>query len=125
MNNALDMAGLKPSDIDYVCAHGTGTVMNDEIEIKAIQNIFGSNDKLKVSSLKSFIGHTLGASAVLELAISLMALKENKIYQVSNLGTVIDEKLVPCQTITHHVKYFFNNAFGFGGNNVAMLVKML
>lgn len=118
---ALNEAGIKNTDIDYVNAHGTGTIVNDETEIKVIKSIF---DKIiPVTSIKSYIGHTLGASALADIGITLGMLKNGIIYQPENMGTPIDEKYIPKSTLNAKVKYFLKNSFGFGGNNVSLIIK--
>ncbi|HOV13337.1 MAG TPA: beta-ketoacyl synthase N-terminal-like domain-containing protein [Spirochaetota bacterium] len=121
VEKTLQEAGITPSDIDYINAHGTGTPMNDEVEIKTIKTFF--NNKVIVSSLKSFIGHTLGASTACELAITLAMLKNNKIYQVKDFSDPMDE-IVLTKTIQKDVKYFLKNSFGFGGNNFTVGIKV-
>jgi 3-oxoacyl-[acyl-carrier-protein] synthase I len=121
--NAIKNAEIAPEDIQYISAHGTGTVMNDEIELKTIQNIFTENTA--VTSLKSFIGHTLGASAIAEIALTIEMLKRNKIYQPLDFKNSMDEKYIPSKTIEKKVNYFLKNSFGFGGNNVSIVVKLL
>jgi len=117
----LKEAGLSPSDIDYINGHGTGTPMNDEVEIKSIKHFFGKSTP--VSSLKSFIGHTLGASAVTEIAIVLAMLKKGKIYQVNDFTDPMDEMILT-KTIDKNVNYFLKNSFGFGGNNFTVGIKV-
>ena len=123
INNSIKEAGITPDDIDYINAHGTGTPTNDEIEINVIKSIF--TNKPPVTSLKGFIGHTVGSSAIIELAICLEMLKHKKIFQQENMNNPIDEELIPKTTIEKNVKYFLKNSFGFGGNNVSMVIKTL
>ncbi|MCK4798304.1 MAG: beta-ketoacyl-[acyl-carrier-protein] synthase family protein [Spirochaetes bacterium] len=118
---SFENSKIKIEDIDYINAHGTGTPTNDEIEMNVIKSIF--SPKVIVSSLKGFIGHTLGSSAITELVITLCMLKNKKIYQPKNMGETIDENYVPHDTTNKKVKYFLKNSFGFGGNNVSMIVK--
>jgi 3-oxoacyl-[acyl-carrier-protein] synthase I len=122
MTAAITSGGLKPEDIDYVNAHGTGTPLNDEIEIKVIKGIFKD---IKISSLKSFTGHTLGSSALTELCLILEMLKDNKIYVAENMGESMDINYIPDRPFEKKIKYFMKNSFGFGGNNVSFLVKNL
>lgn len=124
--SAINMSGIDKSEIGYICSHGTGTVMNDEIELNTVKNLFGGQN-IKMTSLKSFIGHTMGASAVLELGMSILMLKNGKIYQPSNIDGVesMDDDIIPLHTIETDTKIFMKNAFGFGGNNVSILCKVL
>jgi len=124
IERTLQMANINKEDISYINAHGTGTPMNDEVEIKAIKSIF--KHKPIVTSLKGFIGHTLGASAVTELSISLLMLKEKTIFQVPDFEDPIDKELIPEKSIQiEDIKYFLKNSFGFGGNNVSIIIKRL
>jgi len=120
--DSISKSGLGIEDIGYISAHGTGTPMNDEIEMRAVKSIFPEG--VTVTSLKSFIGHTLGASAVTEMAIVLEMLSKNKIYQPKNFSNPIDEKYIPVRTIDKKVNYFLKNSFGFGGNNVSIVTKI-
>ncbi|MBR3732103.1 MAG: hypothetical protein IKN25_05595 [Spirochaetales bacterium] len=122
--SAINMSGIDKSQIGYICAHGTGTVMNDEIELNTVKALFGGTN-IKMTSLKSFIGHTMGASAVLELGMSILMLKNGKIYQPLNFTDSMDEAVIPPHTIDTDTKYFLKNAFGFGGNNVSILCKII
>ena len=121
--SAIKEAGIPKEKIDYISAHGTGTFMNDEVEINTVKSIFEHN--ITISSLKSFIGHTLGASAITELALSILMLKNKTIYQPDNLSEPIDENMIPARTINKEVQYFLKNSFGFGGNNVSMVCKII
>lgn len=118
--NAVKSSGLDFSQIDYINAHGTGTIINDETELKVIESVFDSSTI--VTSTKSFIGHTLGASAVTEVSIVLEMLKDGKIYQPSNFEGPIST-YIPIQTVSKKVSYFVKNSFGFGGNNVSLVFK--
>ncbi|MCG8569575.1 MAG: hypothetical protein MJB14_05500 [Spirochaetes bacterium] len=123
ISNAIEQAGIQKEEIDYVNAHGTGTVMNDEIELKVLQSIFSHS--FTISSLKSFIGHTLGASALIELALAIEMLKTQQIFQIKNFQNPMDSELIPANMIKKRVNYFIKNSFGFGGNNISMVVKQL
>ncbi|RUM76745.1 MAG: beta-ketoacyl-[acyl-carrier-protein] synthase family protein [Sulfurovum sp.] len=122
MQKALTDAHLEPSSIDYINAHGTGTVANDNSEGKAIIELFG--DSPLVGSTKSITGHTLGACGVIELIISSMALKKQKI--PANLHLNIKEfeglNLVE-KTTSKEITCVLSNAFAFGGNNVSIILK--
>lgn len=117
MQKALKIANLKPSDIDYINAHGTATPNNDLSEGRAILRIFEDNVP-EFSSTKAFTGHTLAAAAAIEAVYSVLALQNNIIFPNLNFKTPMEEfDLVP-QTMLkektiHHV---LSNSFGFGGN---------
>ena len=119
--DSISMANIDKSEIDYISTHGTGTKMNDEVEIKTIKSVFDHN--YLVTSLKSFIGHTLGASSILEISIVLDMIKQNKIFQNKNFSNSMDETIIPSKTVNKEVKYFLKNSFGFGGNNVCIVMK--
>lgn len=119
---SVNSAGINIEDIDYINAHGTGTIMNDEVEMKVISTIFKKNI---VTSTKAFIGHTLGASAITEIAIVLGMLQKDIIYQTENSGSPMDENYIPKKSIDKKVKYFLKNSFGFGGNNVSIVIRRL
>lgn len=120
---SLEQASLEKEQIDYISAHGTGTVMNDEIEHKVIKGLFGKGPVM--TSLKAFIGHTLGASAAVELALSFEMMKHNLIPQPEGYSNSMDEELIPNSSVERKVTYFVKNSFGFGGNNVSLVVKNL
>ncbi|HUW57048.1 MAG TPA: beta-ketoacyl-ACP synthase II [Planctomycetota bacterium] len=124
MKNALDDAGLNPTDVDYVNAHGTSTVLGDEMEALAIRQLFGNHaDKLPVSATKSMTGHLLGASAAVEAVATIMAVDKNVIHPTANYETP-DPKCnldcVPGAPREAVVNAAISNSFGFGGHNVTL-----
>ena len=126
MQAALDDAGLTPDAIGYINAHGTGTVLNDVNEAAAIRRIFGDlTDALPVSSTKPVIGHTLGASGALELAVSVKALTEQTVPPQINF-TEADPKCplhLPTEgAVKADLKAVMSNSFAFGGINAALIV---
>jgi 3-oxoacyl-[acyl-carrier-protein] synthase I len=121
MLQALEKAGLKPTMIDYINAHGTGTVANDEIESAAIQEIFGSRPF--VVSTKAVSGHTLGACGALEAAIGAMSILHNVVPPCVNLTTPVNPVLNhPMKPTSASVNYVMSNAFGFGGGNAVIVL---
>jgi 3-oxoacyl-[acyl-carrier-protein] synthase I len=121
MLQALEKAGLEPSMIDYINAHGTGTVANDEIESASIYEIFGSHPF--VVSTKAVSGHTLGACGALETAIGAMSILQNIIPPCVNLHTPINPKLNhPLKPTSASINYVMSNAFGFGGGNAVIVL---
>jgi len=122
INDALEQAELSADDIKYICAHGTGTLMNDEVEINVLDSLF--KGEVAVTSLKSFIGHTLGASAITEVVISTAMLKSGKIYQPNDFADSMNERIIPSASVDMRPKYFLKNSFGFGGNNVSALFEV-
>ncbi len=127
MKGALDMAGLEPSDVDYVNAHGTSTQLNDASETAAIKVVFGDHAaRLKISSTKSMHGHLLGAAAAVELIVSILAILENKIPPTINQeypDPECDLDYVPNQMLDHQVDVALSNSFGFGGHNCSLIVR--
>ena len=118
MKGALQKSGLQPEDIDYINLHGTGTQNNDIAEGTAIKRIF---DPLypKMSSTKSFTGHTLGASGAIEAVFSILAIREQLIYPNLRLQTPMqDLPFVPETSLVKNanVRNVLSNSFGFGGN---------
>ena len=123
MKEALDRSGLKPEDIDYVNAHGTGTENNDLSEGRAIEKIFGENIP-KVSSIKSYTGHTTSAAGGVEGVISILSLQHNTIFPNLNFKEQMKElKFKPVTEVIENVKVdnVLSNSFGFGGNNSALI----
>ncbi len=131
MQNALDDAGMKPEDIDYINVHGTSTPVGDISEIKAIVKVFGDHAKeLNISSTKSMTGHLLGATGALEAMFSVMAVKDNIIPP-----TINHEEGDEDEEIDYTLNFTFNkaqerpvraalsNSFGFGGTNSTLIVK--
>ena len=118
MSGALKKAGLLPSDIDYINLHGTGTQNNDIAEGTAIKRLFNSHYP-KMSSTKTFTGHTLGASGGIEAVFSVLALQHGIIYPNLRLQTpMVDLPFVPEREFQKNVKvkHVLSNSFGFGGN---------
>ena len=128
MQMALDHAGLKPEDVDYVNAHGTSTHLVDICEMKAIKLTFGDYAKngLVVSSTKSMTGHLLGAAGGIELLACVMAIQENFIPPTINVFHQDPEcDLDVCANVgrAHKVDVALSNSFGFGGHNASLIVK--
>ena len=129
MANAIEDAGLKPEDIDYVNVHGTSTPLGDIAETKAIQQVFGDHAyHLNVSSTKSMTGHLLGAAGAVEAMASIMAIHTGMVPPTINHFTD-DENLDPKLNFTFHsaqereVRAALSNTFGFGGHNASVLFK--
>ncbi len=122
MQKALEVAGLKPQDIDYVNVHGTATPNNDLTEGRAMIRIFGDKGieggVPDFSSTKPFTGHTLAAAAAIEAVFSVLALQNDVVYPNLNFGTPMQEfDLLPQTTLKHKpLKHVLSNSFGFGGN---------
>ena len=128
MQMALDHAGLKPEDVDYVNTHGTSTHLGDICETKAIKRTFGDYAKngLVVSSTKSMTGHLLGAAGGIELLACVMAIQDNFIPPTINVFDQDPEcDLDVCANVgrAHKVDIALSNSFGFGGHNASLIVK--
>ncbi len=121
MRRALAKANLAPEAIDYICAHGTGTVLGDAAEAAAVANIFGSG-KPPVSSLKAALGHTLGAAGAIEAVACVMALERQIIPPTVNCGeSEFPLDLVPNRARPAVIRHCLSNSFGFGGHNVSLV----
>lgn len=127
MKRALDDGGLGPGEIDHINAHGTGTRLNDKVESLAIHAVFGSRaGQIPVTSVKSSLGHTLGASGAIELAASLLAANAGFIaptlhYETPDPECAVD--VVANASRPARVRRFLSNSFGFGGSNVSLAVE--
>ena len=127
MRLALQNAGLKPTDIDYINAHGTSTPLGDEIEHGAVKRLFESeSSKLSMSSTKSSIGHLLGAAGAVEAIFSIMAVANNVAPPTLNLEKPSEEcdlDLVPIEAKEKNIDTALSNSFGFGGTNATIIIK--
>ncbi len=123
MIEAMQRSCIDKSKIGFVSAHGTGTDMNDKVETLTVKRLFGTD--VRFSSLKGFIGHTLGASAICELPIVIEALRRGSIVQPQGFTDPIDSDIIPTDSVNIESPYFLKNSFGFGGNNVSLVFKTL
>ncbi len=127
MRNALARAEIDVSEVDYVNAHGTSTPMGDEIELGAVERLFGNSaGKLAMSSTKSAIGHLLGAAGAVEAIFSVLAIRDNVAPPTLNLDnpsveTPID--LVPHVAKSRPIDTVLSNSFGFGGTNASLVMR--
>ena len=125
MRQALCQAGLGPTDVTYINAHGTGTDQNDRAETEAIKDVFGEHAyRLAVSSTKSMVGHTLGAAGALEASFCLLAMRDGMLPPTINLQQPdpdCDLDYVPNTARRQPVHVTMSNSFGFGGHNVSLL----
>ncbi|HEV7264956.1 MAG TPA: beta-ketoacyl-ACP synthase [Falsiroseomonas sp.] len=125
MRNAIADAGLEPSDISYVNAHGTGTPENDKMETLGMRTVFG-NDAPPISSNKSMIGHTLSAAGAIEAAFSLLVLRDQVLPPTINHAEpdpAITLDVVPNVAREAKVGHILSNSFGFGGQNVCLVLS--
>jgi 3-oxoacyl-[acyl-carrier-protein] synthase II len=127
MKIALHKAGLAPSEIDYINAHGTSTPLNDRTETQAIKALFGEHAyKVAISSTKSMIGHLLGAAGAVEAAFSVLAIQRGVLPPTINLDSPdpeCDLDYVPHSARRQRVRATMSNAFGFGGHNAVLAFK--
>lgn len=125
---AVENAGLKPTDIDYINAHGTSTPLNDLFETIAIKRAFGDHAyKLSVSSIKSMIGHLLGAAGGIEAIASVLALHHQILPPTTNLQNPdpdCDLDYVPNEARKASIRTAISNSFGFGGHNATIAFKV-
>nr|MBQ0091112.1 beta-ketoacyl-ACP synthase II [Candidatus Enterousia merdequi] len=123
---ALDKAGLKPEDVDYINAHGTSTGLGDVGELIAVKELFG-NGKTCMSSTKSMTGHLLGAAGAIEAIFCALAIRDNIVPPTINLENPIEEvgdfNLVPNKAQKRSVDVALSNSFGFGGTNASLILK--
>ena len=124
---ALERTGTDPAEVDYICAHGTATRINDAVETSAIRDVFGSAaDSLLVSSPKSMVGHMIGAAGALGAMVSVLAMRDGRVPPTINLETpdpACDLDYVPLVAREAVVGTAIVNAFGFGGQNCVLVLK--
>jgi len=129
MKAALKRANMQPEDIDYINAHGTSTPLGDELELKAVKNLFGDAAyKLSMSSTKSSIGHLLGAAGAVEAIFSILAIHNQVAPPTLNLDDPsegCDLDLVPYKAKKREIRAALSNSFGFGGTNASLVLKKI
>ncbi len=127
IHKALDSARLNPEDIDYINAHGTSTPLGDKAETQAIKAVFGDHaHKMKLSSTKGALGHSLGASGGIEAVISCKTIQDSLIAPTINYSTPdpdCDLDYTPNQAAKCEVNVAMSNSFGFGGHNACILFR--
>jgi 3-oxoacyl-[acyl-carrier-protein] synthase II len=124
---AMNDAGLEPSDIDYISAHGTATSLNDATETKAIKRALGEHAyDVPVSSTKSMTGHIMGATGAIETVFCVLAIRDQILPPTINYETQdpeCDLDYVPNEPRPADIKVTLNNAFGFGGHNSVLAIR--
>lgn len=127
MEKALKEAGITPDEVDYISAHGTGTKANDKTECAAIKKVFGLRYKhIPISSIKSMIGHSMGAASAIESVTCALVVKNDIIPPTINFETPdpeCDIDCVPNKARAKTVTIALNNAYAFGGNNASVVIK--
>jgi 3-oxoacyl-[acyl-carrier-protein] synthase II len=127
MRLAIEDAGLKPEDVDYVNAHGTSTQLNDPMETRAIRSVFGAHaDKLAISSTKSMMGHLMGAAGACEAIVCAKTLETGWVHPTANYeypDPECDLYYLPNEPQKLDPKVVISNSFGFGGHNACVVFR--
>lgn len=127
MRNAIKDASISVDDVDYVAAHGTSTPLNDRMETKAAKQVFGQRaPTVPMSSIKSMIGHLIGAAGAVQAVTSVLAIRDNVVPPTINLETPdpdCDLDYVPNVAREMRVETVVSNSFGFGGQNAALVMR--
>ena len=127
MQLAIEHAGIKPGEIHCINAHGTSTQLNDQIETRAVKEVFGDEaGKIPMSSIKSMLGHMIASAGAVELIASVLTIREGIIPPTINYQTpdeACDLDYVPNHARRQKVKTVLSNSFGFGGQNIALIVR--
>ena len=127
MRKAIQETGIAAEHVDYISAHGTGTLTNDRNESAAIKEVFGTRyNKIPVSSIKSMLGHTMGAASAIEAIACALAVKNDVVPPTINYETPdpeCDIDCVPNHSRKHAVTIALNNSYAFGGNNACLVLK--
>ncbi|QEH33984.1 3-oxoacyl-[acyl-carrier-protein] synthase 2 [Aquisphaera giovannonii] len=127
LREALDVAGLTPEDIDYINAHGTSTSVNDRIETLAIKKVFGDQAyKVPISSTKSMMGHLIAAAGSVEAIVCLLTIRDGILPPTMNLDhpdSDCDLDYIPHEARRKHVDVALSNSFGFGGQNITLILR--
>jgi 3-oxoacyl-[acyl-carrier-protein] synthase II len=124
MARALADASVRPDEVSYISAHGTGTPTNDRLEAIAVERVFGSGTRVPISSVKSMLGHTMGAASAIEAAVCALAVATDQIPPTMGLEEPEGElDYVPNAARRHRVEVAMNNAYAFGGNNASTIFR--
>jgi 3-oxoacyl-[acyl-carrier-protein] synthase II len=129
MIKAMNTAGIGKENVDYVSAHGTGTLANDRTECAAIKEVFGESYRnIPVSSIKSMLGHTMGAASAIEAVTCALVIENDTLPPTMNFETPDPECDIDCVPNKHRKKFVavaLNNSYAFGGNNACLILKKL
>ena len=127
MQSALEKSGIAAEEVDYISAHGTGTPTNDRLETIAVKKTFGKQAySIPISSIKSMLGHTMGAASAIEAAVCALAITEGRVPPTVNWkeqDPECDLDYVPNVARQHKVRIAMNNAYAFGGNNSSLIFR--
>jgi 3-oxoacyl-[acyl-carrier-protein] synthase II len=123
---AMQQSNIRPDEVDYISAHGTGTPTNDRLETIAVKKVFGDHAyNVPMSSVKSMLGHTMGAASAIEAAVCALAITHGRIPPTMHWqegDSECDLDYVPNTARKHEVKVAMNNAYAFGGNNSSLVL---
>jgi len=119
INRALHDAGLSAAQIDYINAHATGTQLNDEIEARVIDEVFGK--KTLVNATKSLIGHTIGASGAIESAVTVLSIRDQRTHACKNLENPVRELNFVTDSAPREIHAAMKNSYAFGGHNASLV----
>ena len=129
MKRTLEDAGIEPEKVDYINAHGTSTQLNDEMETRAIKKLFKEYAyKIGVSSIKSMVGHLLGAAGGVEAVATVLSIRDKVMPPTTNYENPdpeCDLDYVPNESRPAKINYALSNSFGFGGHNACLLFKKI
>lgn len=124
---ALDDARLSPSDVQYINAHGTGTILNDATETETIKNVFGSHAyDIPITAQKAMTGHAIGAAGVMEIIATVLSMQHDQLLPTINLETpdeACDLNYIPNKAIDKRIDLALSNHFAFGGANAALVLR--
>lgn len=127
MQMAMNDAGISPSQIQYINAHGTSTPLGDLAELKAIKKCFGEAiHSINISATKSMTGHLLGAAGVVESIACILAIQHQTVpptINIEHLDPEVDVNVTPNKAVSREIQYVLNNGFGFGGHNATIILK--
>jgi 3-oxoacyl-[acyl-carrier-protein] synthase II len=127
MRMALEEAGVDPSEVDYINAHGTSTPINDPLETQAVKTVFGEHaQRVAISSTKSMTGHLLGAAGAVELVVTALSIKDGRIHPTANYeerDPECDLDYVPGSAREQYVRHALSNSLGFGGHNAVLILS--
>ena len=121
------MAGLTPAGVDLICAHGTGTVLNDQTEARALRNVFGPRGaEIPCASIKSMIGHTLGAAGAMNAAAAVAARRGGYIPPTVHFEEPDPRGPVACSAEARpgNPRHVLSNTLGFGGSNCSVVMEL-
>ena len=121
LEKLLSESNIEAKDVDYINAHGTGTLKNDEVEAEIFEKIFGN--KVAINSTKSLLGHTIAASGIIEAIVTMLSMRDKKIHKNNGLINPIKNLNFVRETTDVSIEYALSTSYAFGGHNAALLFK--